>query len=181
MIDAFSARTIVVLGDCHIHSAKGIDWPSVALDAFRGTDLFVTLGDMGERDGLNALADLAPVIGVRGRDDEDDPRTATKLRSLAIGCLRIGCVFDPIEAGIAARTNPLVCKPAAQWLPLFGGALDAMLWASTHVPSINRIDGRLLLNPGSVTLPGENAIASFARLTLGEDTIDAEILPVRPP
>jgi predicted phosphodiesterase len=81
MIDVVSARTIVVLGDCHIHSARGIGWPPAAFDAFGGTDLFVTLGDMGERSGLDALAELAPVVGVRGRDDEDDPRTSTKLRS----------------------------------------------------------------------------------------------------
>jgi predicted phosphodiesterase len=49
------------------------------------------------------------------------------------------------------------------------------------VPSTERTDGRLLLNPGSITLPGENATASFARLTLGEDSIEAEIVPLRPP
>jgi hypothetical protein len=48
MTDAIHARAIVVLGDCHIHPAKGVDWPLLALDAFKGADLFVTLGDMGE-------------------------------------------------------------------------------------------------------------------------------------
>ncbi len=97
MTDTIHARAIVVLGDCHIHPAKGVDWPLAALDAFEGADLFVTLGDMGERAGLDTLARLAPVIGVHGRDDEDDPRTAAKLRVLEAGGLRIGCVFDPVR------------------------------------------------------------------------------------
>lgn len=178
MIDTISARTIVVLGDCHIHPAKGIDWPTDVLAMFKGVDLFVTLGDMGERAGLAALTNLAPVIGVQGRDDEDDPRTATKLRLLCVGHLRIGCVFDPVEAGVAESTNPLVRRPRAQWSSPFDAALDALLWASTHAPSIERTDGLLLLNPGSVTLPGENAVASFARLTLDKDKIEAEVVSV---
>src|SRR5260370_32158732 len=112
MTDAINARAIVVLGDCHIHPAKGVDGPPWALDAFKGADLFVTLGDMGEKTGLDTLARLAPVIGVRGRDDEDDPRTAARLRVLEAGGLRIGCVFDPIEAGVALQAAPPGWSPA---------------------------------------------------------------------
>src|SRR5260370_1396025 len=126
MIDAIQAHAIIVLADCHIHPAKGIDWPPAALDAFGKVDLFVTLGDMGERAGLDALAELAPVIGVHGRDDEDDPRTATKLRLLDAGKFRIGCVFDPLEAGVALRTDPLVCAPADKLSRLFGGLPDVL-------------------------------------------------------
>src|SRR5216683_158505 len=164
MTDAIHARAIVVLGDCHIHPAKGIDWPPLALDAFKGADLFVTLGDMGERAGLDALARLAPVIGVHGRDDEDDPRTAPTLRVLESGGLRIGCVFDPVEAGVALQAEPPV------WLP-----------PEKLRPSIERITGRLQLNPGSATLPGKNAPASFARLTLAAGAIEGEIVSLRTP
>ena len=121
MTDAIHARAIVVLGDCHIHPTKGIDWPPLALDAFNGADLFVTLGDMGERAGLDALTRLAPVIGVHGRDDEDDPRTAPALRVLEAGGLRIGCVFDPVEAGVALQAEPPVWSPAEKLRQLFDG------------------------------------------------------------
>jgi putative phosphoesterase len=181
MTDIIHARAIVVLGDCHIHPAKGVDWPLSALDAFEGADLFVTLGDMGERAGLDTLARLAPVIGVHGRDDEDDPRTAAKLRVLEAGGLRIGCVFDPVEAGVALQAVPPVWSPAEALRQLFDGPLDVLLWASTHTPSIERIDGRLQLNPGSATLPGKNAPASFARLTLVAGAIAGEIVSLRTP
>ena len=176
MIDIVQARTIVVLADCHIHPSKGIDWPQSALDAFAGADLFVTLGDMGERVGLEALTRLAPVIGVQGRDDEDDPRTAARLRVLEVGNIRIGCVFDPVEAGAALQVDPLVCASSEALNTLFETPLDALLWASTHTPSIERATGRLHVNPGSVTLPGKGARASFARLTVASGAIDAEIV-----
>jgi predicted phosphodiesterase len=59
--------------------------------------------------------------------------------------------------------------------------LDALLWASTHAPSIERIDGRLQINPGSATLPGKNAPASFARLTVAAGSIAGEIVSLRTP
>lgn len=176
MVDIVQAHTIVVLADCHIHPAQGIDWPQAALDAFNGADLFVTLGDMGERAGIDALARLAPVVGVQGRDDEEDPRTAARLRVLEVGGIRIGCVFDPIEAGAALQIDPLVCAPSGTLARVFGAALDVLLWASTHAPSIERVAGRLHVNPGSVTLPTKNASASFARLTLAHGAIEGEIV-----
>lgn len=181
MTDTIHARSIVVLADCHIHPAQAIGWPPSALDAFKGVDLFITLGDMGERAGLDTLARLAPVMGVQGRDDEDDPRTALRQRVLAAGDLRIGCLFDPIEAAVALQVDPLIWAPAERLPAVFGGPVDALLWASTHTPSIERVDGRLHVNPGSATLPGKGLDASFARLTLADGAIEVEIVSVRTP
>ena len=44
---------------------------------------------------------FAPVIGVRGMDDEPDPRAADKIRLFDAGGVGIGCVFDPVDAGAA--------------------------------------------------------------------------------
>jgi putative phosphoesterase len=179
MVDIVQARTVIVLADCHIHPAQGIDWPQAAFDAFGDADLFVTLGDMGERAGLDALARLAPVVGVRGRDDEDDPRTTPRLRVLEVAGLRIGCVFDPVEAGAALQVDPLVCAPSEALMRVFEAPLDVLLWASTHKPSLERAAGCLHVNPGSVTLPGKDAPASFAKLTVANGAIDAEIVRLR--
>jgi putative phosphoesterase len=164
--DAFSAASIAVLADCHIHPGGGPDWTDAVLQALIGVDLIVTLGDMGEAAGLDRLSRFAPVIGVTGADDEPDPRTAGSLRRLDIGGLSLGCVFDAQAAGLAQSNDPFT--PAKDWTgalaSAFGGPVDALLYASTHRPAATAIAGCWAINPGSALLPAEGATASFARL-----------------
>jgi putative phosphoesterase len=166
MSDYAAARSIIVLADCHIHPADGIAWPPSALAAFAGADLIITLGDMGEAVGIAALAAIAPVVGVRGADDEDNPYASGKTRLVEAGGVAIGCVFDPVAAGLASAVDPLTLAPDPDIERIFGGPVDVLLWASTHVPSVERVGGRLAVNPGSATLPDKGAAASYARLTI---------------
>ena len=180
MSEPIDARNIVVLADCHIHPADGIDWPKAALDAFAGADLFITLGDMGERQGLEALGRIAPVIGVRGMDDEPDPRAAGKVRLFDAAGVGIGCVFDPVGAGAATSKEPLQAAGDGALPRVFGGPAAVVLWASTHKPAIADVDGVLWVNPGSATLPGDGAAKSFARLRIENGTAHAEIVRISP-
>src|SRR5687768_2788168 len=100
MITPFEGTTVAVLADCHIHSDGGPTFSHALLDAVRGVDLIVTLGDMGESTGLDLLEGIAPVLGVRGRDDAEDARTARKALVLNRGRFDIGCVFDAVETGL---------------------------------------------------------------------------------
>ncbi len=178
MSDYAAARSIVVLADCHIHPGDGIAWPATALAAFAGADLIITLGDMGEASGLAALAAIAPVLGVRGADDQDNPYISGKVRLLDAGGVAIGCVFDPIATGVATAANPLTLAPEATLERIFGVIPDVLLWASTHVPSVERVGGRLVVNPGSATLPDKGAAASYARLTIDGGVADAAIVSI---
>src|SRR5512146_1161934 len=136
-LETFEARTVAVLADCHIHPGGGPDWTTAALDALRGCDLILTVGDMGEAAGLDRLAQIAPVVGVAGADDEPDPRTAGRLRRLSISGVTVGCVFDPKDAGLAVSADPF--QPIGEWPAAleraFGGPVDVLLYASTHRPA----------------------------------------------
>jgi len=179
--DEFSnVGEIAVLADCHIHPGGGVDWPAAALEALAGADLIVTLGDMGEARGLEALAAVAPVIGVKGADDGDDPRTAPAARVLEAVGVRIGCVFDPVAAGLAVGSAPLVPVEAfaAAEARLFGRPVTVVLYASTHAPAIDDLEGRLWVNPGSATLPAgqeRGAGGTLARLTIEAGVAKARI------
>jgi hypothetical protein len=61
-VDFLHARKLGILGDCHIHPGKGLDWPAAVLRAVSKTELIVTLGDMGETDGLDRLASLGACL-----------------------------------------------------------------------------------------------------------------------
>ena len=143
-------------------------------------DLIVTLGDMGEAAGLDQLAAIAPVMGVHGADDSDDPRTAQSLRLLSLGGRRVACVFDATGAGLATASDPF--SPAsdlhARTEELFGGAIDVLLHAATHRPEMTRIGHMQVLSPGSAVLPSDGSARAFGRLTVTDGALEAEIVTV---
>lgn len=53
---------------------------------------------------------------------------------------------------------------------------DAVLFGHSHVPSIERADGVLLINPGSLSRPRTSLGPSLALLTLDERELDAKLL-----
>ena len=53
---------------------------------------------------------------------------------------------------------------------------DAVLFGHSHVPSMETVDGVLLLNPGSLSRPRTSKGPSVAILTLTDDEMKAEIL-----
>jgi putative phosphoesterase len=170
------ARSIAVIADCHIHRAAGVALPAAVLEALAGVDLIVTLGDMGESSGLDQLESVAPVVGVRGADDADDQRAAASVLVLEAPGARIGCLFDPVEAGLGATKDPFAAESDEALRTVFDGPVDIVLWASTHAPSVATVGGRLLVNPGSATLPDGGSAASFALLSLGEEGPEAWIV-----
>ena len=162
--------TVAVLADCHIHPGGGPEFPAALLDALAGVDVIVTLGDMGERAGLDQLAAIAPVIGVRGQDDSDDPRTASQAMVLTGGGLAFGCVFDAVTSGLASAADPFAPAPDFEAVAqrLFGRPIDVLLHAGTHKHSFGEFAGGTAYNPGSAVLPAEGEPATFLRLKLAE-------------
>jgi putative phosphoesterase len=174
----FDGTRIAVLADCHIHDG-GPQFPAALFDKLQGVDLIVTLGDMGEASGLDQLAAVAPVVGVRGQDDSDDPRTAAPVLRLTQGSLDIGCVFDPTAAGLATSSDPFVEAPDAAEVSrrLFGAHVDILLYASTHRAGSERFGPKgIALNPGSAVLPAEGAAASFLHLNVGDGAFAGELV-----
>jgi predicted phosphodiesterase len=174
-----TGSNFAILADCHIHPGGGPEFPPHVLAALGDAHLIVVLGDMGDSAGLDQLEEIAPLVGVRGADDADDPRTCAGALVLEAGALRIGCVFNAKEAGLATSISPFVAAPdiAEVSRRLFGSEVDVLLHASTHKPSSDGFgDGRLALNPGSAILPDEGAPPTFARLLLDGEGYEPEIV-----
>ena len=162
---------LAVLADCHIH-AGGPQFPAALFPRLQGADLIVTLGDMGERAGLDRLEEIAPVLGVRGVDDDDDIRTRRSTLVLAGDGYRVGCVFDAKAVGLAVTADPFVetDKAPAACQSLFGGPVDILLFASTHKPGEARFGAKgSALNPGSAVLPADGFSPTFLRLKVTSD------------
>lgn len=173
----FEGTNIAVLADCHIHKG-GPQFPPALFPRLQGADLIVTLGDMGERSGLNQLQDIAPVLGVRGVDDDDDIRTRRNVLVLDGEGYRVGCVFDAKAAGLAEYVDPFVAAATAQAVcqRLFGGAVDILLHAATHRADEARFGDGSALNPGSAVLPADGSRASFLRLKVAREGCYGQVI-----
>lgn len=176
----FEGTNIAVLADCHIHEG-GPQFPEALFPRLQGVDLIVTLGDMGEKSGLDQLQEIAPVLGVRGADDVDDIRTRRPYLLLTSGRYAIGCVFDAKAAGLADFADPFVAAldAAAVSQKLFGRQPDILLHAGTHKPDEARFGAKgSALNPGSAVLPVEGSSATFLRLKVMDEGCFGQIILV---
>ena len=150
--------TIGVISDTH-----GLLRPE-ALDALHGSDLILHAGDVGPREILDRLGEIAPTVAVRGNVDTAIWATALPIAEvIGAGGLhlymrhdRAALDLDPKAAGFAA-----------------------VVFGHSHRPGAERREGVLFLNPGSAgprrfTLP-----VTVARLTVEDSRLTHEIIDLR--
>lgn len=100
------------------------------LERLRGCDRILHAGDVGEREILRQLAEIAPVSAVRGNTDSGDDlpeRLAGDLDGLPFRMIHQRDEADP------------------GWLP----SLRLLIFGHSHRPELEWQGGCLLLNPGA--------------------------------
>jgi putative phosphoesterase len=180
---------IGLLADTHCHGPGASDLPGSVLDAFRGVDLVVHLGDMGGAATLDRLATVADVVATRGRDDPpQDPRIAPSARVIEAGGLVVGAMFDLAAAGLASTAGDRLDFDedfSPELLQrVFGRRVDVVVFGATHREIVAFHRGVLLVNPGSPTLPARprpGAIGTAALLELERGAALVEIVLLAEP
>ena len=137
---------IGLLSDTHIPEAGRDLWDEV-YEAFRGTDAILHAGDITVSRVLDRLEEIAPVYAAEGNHDQhltDAPRIRPVHRLMFEGhTVALLHQFEPFKLGI----DGLV----ARWLD--GDRVDVVVHGDSHRERIIEVDGMLLVNPGSPTLP----------------------------
>lgn len=126
------ATEVGVVSDTH-----GLLRPEV-LRLFRGVDLILHAGDVGDPRILTDLATLAPVRAVWGNVDGWDVRRETE----EVVRVEVGGVSVAVAHGhrVSDHDDLLDRYPDAR----------VVIHGHTHLPKVDRrADGRVLLNPGS--------------------------------
>ena len=136
-----------------------------ALDALRGCQRILHLGDIGQPAILDALRQLAPLDVVRGNNDtaawaEAIPETLV----LELGGLRLYLIHD---------LKQLALDPRAE-------GFDLVLAGHSHKPSQEVRDGVLYLNPGSAGPRRFKLPIALAILTIADGQADVEMLTLSP-
>jgi putative phosphoesterase len=152
-----NAFRVVCLSDTHL--GQGRELPAWCLRRLEGADLIVHAGDLVAATVLERLERLAPVAAVHGNMDAPVLKHRLPARRVAeIGGVRIGIVHDPGPAlGRSARLAAAFPDCAAA------------VYGHTHVPEIRRPSRRLILNPGSPTVPRSTLGATMLELAISPD------------
>ena len=147
--------------------------PTALLAALSGVDLILHAGDVYDAATLDRLAAIAPVLCARGSEDG----------SLA-GDDRVRDSHQVTVEGVRIGLLHALDYPIPAWRPLdlvqareFGGPVDVLIFGDSHIPVIERVEGVLLINPGSPTLPyGRPGLGTIALLDISPEGPRAEIV-----
>lgn len=171
-------RRIGFLADTHSRKADGSDLPDQVLSAFKGTDLIVHLGDIGQKGILARLGEVAPVLVPAGANKGYVPASGGKsapIKVIESGTVVVGVTFNLMqpdkEIGVDGDQLTFPATPLVDLLTKrFGRPVDVVAFGGTHVQHEEDYQGVLFLNPGSPTLPadrrGDNDLGSVAILDL---------------
>jgi uncharacterized protein len=134
-----------------------------ALDAMRGADVILHVGDVDRPEILDALREIAPVHAVRGNVDQGAWANALPMSEAV--------EIDGATVYMVHIREELNLDPAA-------AGFAAVIFGHSHQPGIERKDGVLYLNPGSAgprrfTLP-----VTCARLWIENGRAEAELIPL---
>ena len=106
-----------------------------AVRALVGADLIVHAGDVGGPEVLDGLRALAPVVAVRGNNDEDDWAAAMREREhIRLGGITLLVIHDLKEL-----------EPDAAAI----AGVRVVISGHSHKPRVDERDGVLYVNPGS--------------------------------
>lgn len=148
---------IGIISDTH-----GLVRPQV-FGALTGADLIIHAGDIGSPDVLKTLEAIAPVIAVRGNNDQDPWAAKIPLTNFV--------EHQSYFFYVVHELDHLDVDPVAS-------ELSAVIFGHSHRASAERRKGILYLNPGSAgprrfTLP-----ISVARLHVTDTGLTPEIIEI---
>ena len=135
-----------------------------AVEALRGVEIIVHAGDVGDRQILDALGAMAPVVAVRGNIDcEDWADSLPESVTFEAGGVLLHVVHDRAT---------LTIDPAAS-------GVGAVIFGHSHKPTIERRDEVLFVNPGSAGPRRFSLPVTVAHLTIEDGQVEAEIFELR--
>jgi len=121
------------------------------LEVFRGVDIIVHAGDIGNMLIINTLEELAPVTAVSGNTDSG--MTAVFLNETET------FEFGAFNFHVRHDLSHLAINPAAS-------GIHMVISGHTHLPDLKKKNGVMYLNPGSAGPERQKKPISFAKVWL---------------
>jgi uncharacterized protein len=134
--------TIGVISDTHIYSYGSRRLPDEVLDLFRrfSVGLILHAGDINNAHVIDLLSAVAPVLAVKGNNDDE---VLSKLLPLT--------VFFTLGSRRFALLHGHLGRTARSEAAKLASKADCVVYGHSHIPKIEQVDGSILFNPGSAT------------------------------
>ncbi len=158
---------IGVLSDTHI-SQRGRTLPGFLWNVFRGVDLILHAGDIGDESVLLDLKTIAPVEAVLGNTDPVELANQLPIKKvLSMGQKKIGLIHGDGPAGTTLHRVKMAFTR---------DTVDAIVFGHSHQPFNETINNILMFNPGSCTVPRREPHPSCGILHIDQERIRGEII-----
>jgi putative phosphoesterase len=146
-----------------VSDTHGLVRPS-AVRALAGVDLIVHAGDVGGPEVLEELRKVAPVVAIRGNNDIGGwARSLSETEVVEIGSATLYVIHDLAELDL---------EPAA-------AGFHAVVSGHSHRPGVERREGVLYVNPGSIGPRRFSLPIAFALLRVKGAELEARIVELR--
>ena len=174
---------IGLVSDTHI-AFPSQPLPPQVLDAFKGVDLILHMGDVWIPSVLDTLESVAPVVAARGDDDMDEDfgedSRMKKMQILSLEGITLWATH------IKPRYGQIVPQEQTNsYSAIFGqrptddpeDPPDVVVFGHTHFAEIEEYKGVLLVNPGSPTMPSYiPKLGSVGLLTVKNGEVEARLV-----
>lgn len=160
--------TMGVIADTHVFPGAPRQIHPEVLDLFRraAVDLLVHLGDVNTRAVLDDLAEVAPLLAVRGNNDDAELQAMLPLSlRLTVGPHAVRALHG--HGGRSARDEAI---------RQFAGKADLVLFGHSHKPLVEEVKESILFNPGSATDRRWFAHFGVGVIRFTAETIDPELV-----
>ncbi|MER3485379.1 MAG: hypothetical protein C4345_04775 [Chloroflexota bacterium] len=154
------------IADTHITDGGWRRLPPEVVEVFARfrVDLVLHAGDVCVPSVLQELSYIAPVIAVTGNNE-----SCRTVELIEAGPYRIAMLHG--HGGRAARDE------ARRW----AGTAELVVFGHSHVPTIERVDGTILFNPGSPTDRRWQEHFGLGLIRIGDDGIAPELVLFQDP
>jgi putative phosphoesterase len=157
-LDLKDNYSIGVISDTHGRIPSGIP------NDFKGVDLIIHAGDIGEQAVLDKLSKIAPVAAVRGNMDFGKwTRRLPETEVIEIGQIILYVLHianrldaDPVKTGF-----------------------KAVISGHTHRPDLSEKDGVMFINPGSASYPKFGHPASAALIQIKGNDLSVNFIRLK--
>jgi len=138
--------------------------PPALIQALSGVDLILHAGDLDTPDILQRLEEIAPVKAITGNTDHHPAFNKTPSTQLIeVGGVSIYMIHDLLRLNID--------------LPAAG--VQVLIHGHLHVPEIRQRQDVLYINPGSPSSPRGGSSPGYVKLTIQNQTPQAEWFALR--